>query len=31
MQLIARLATGVSENRRKLYGEGFGSASLIGP
>jgi len=31
MQLIARLAIGVSENRRKLYGVGFGIASLSGP
>jgi hypothetical protein len=31
MQLIARRAIGVSENRRKLYGVGFGIASLSGP
>jgi hypothetical protein len=31
MQLIARRAIGVSENRRKLYGVGFGIASFSGP
>ena len=31
MQLIARRAIGVSENRRKLYGVGFGIASVSGP
>jgi hypothetical protein len=31
MQLIARRAIGVSENRRKLYGVGFGIASFNGP
>jgi hypothetical protein len=31
MQLIARRAIGVSENRRRLYGVGFGIASLNGP
>jgi hypothetical protein len=31
MQLIARLAIGVSENRRKLYGVGFGIASVSDP
>jgi hypothetical protein len=31
MQLIARRAIGISENRRKLYGVGFGIASFSGP
>jgi hypothetical protein len=31
MQLIARRAIGVSENRRKLYGVAFGIASFSGP
>lgn len=31
MQLIARLAIGVSENRRRLWGIGFGIASVSGP
>jgi hypothetical protein len=31
MQLIARRAIGVSENRRKLYGVGFGIALFSGP
>ncbi len=31
MQLIARRAIGISENRRKLYGVGLGIASFSGP
>src|SRR5579864_196384 len=31
IQLIARRAIGVSENLRKLYGVGFGIASVSGP